>query len=291
MAAASMRTLFDLQTAAKLAITAGFVLPLLSAPAIGLEPSVLRLRDMLRTGHVDAARAQVESMIEASPADAPLLALLGDIVFRQSKFSDAEKAYRAAVEADWHYARAHWGLGRLEMLTSQRDAARKQISTAFQLDPHDPDIVLSYADFVQDPHARIVLLRNFLTLAGGHNEDRERVEDAAARLEITERLGHTDSARLASPYRPYRLKLAGYFPNGRAQSGLLIPVSLNGGKPLWLILDSGADGIFVSGDQARIAKVERLTADRIAGAGSARDDNAYIGVIRRVAMAGLKLEE
>jgi len=66
MAAAPIRTLFDLQTAAKLAITAGFVLPLMSAPATRVEPSVLRLRDMLRAGHVDAARALVEWMIEAS---------------------------------------------------------------------------------------------------------------------------------------------------------------------------------------------------------------------------------
>ena len=65
MAAAPIRTLFDLQTAAKLAITAGFVLPLMSAPATRVEPSVLRLRDMLRAGHVDAARALAEWMIEA----------------------------------------------------------------------------------------------------------------------------------------------------------------------------------------------------------------------------------
>jgi hypothetical protein len=33
---------------------------------------------------------------------------------------------------------------------------------------------------------------------------------------------------LASPYKRYRLKLAGYFPNGGVQSGLLIRVSASG---------------------------------------------------------------
>jgi tetratricopeptide (TPR) repeat protein len=297
-----MRASLQLPKLATLAVAFATVLARSAAPVIAAEPdssmpsasvtpTVTRVRTLLVSGQVEAAREQVQSLVEASPDDAASLALLGDVLFRLSKFADAERAYRRAAQTDPNCARAQWGLGRLEMLASRRLAARDHIAAAFQLDPSDPDIVLSYADFVQNAQARIVLLRNFLELAGGRSEDKVRVEDAAARMEITERLGQVDLARLASPYRSYHLKLAGYFPNGGPQSGLLIPVSLNGGKPLRLILDSGADGIFLSGDRARITKVERLTGDRIAGVGSARDGNAYVAVARHVAMGALEFED
>jgi hypothetical protein len=85
------------------------------------------------------------------------------------------------------------------------------------------------------------------------------------------------------------MKLAGYFPNGGAQSGLLIQVSLNGGKPLRLILDSGGDGILVNGGRARQPGVERFTDARIGGVGSARD--AYVGLARHVSIGNLELED
>lgn len=259
----------------------------LTAP---IASTVVQLRTLFLSGQVDAAREQAQTLLEANPGDAPLFALLGDILFRQSKFSDAEQAYRSAVEADGNYAQGHWGLGRIELLASRRTVAREHIARAFQLDPNDPEIMLAFADSVQDASSRIVLLRNFLATTRG-NADRVRVEDVAARLEIAERLGRLDNARLASPYQAYRFKLAGYYPNGQTQTGLLMEISLNGSKPLRLVLDSGADGIFVSRPTARTLNLERITNDRIAGVGSPRDDHAYVALAHRVTAGSLELED
>ena len=129
--------------------------------------TVTHLRSLFLSGQVDAARAsRLNCCLRQTRVDARSLALLGDILFRQSKFSDAEQAYRSAVDADENYARGHWGLGRLEMLASHRTAAREHISRAFQLDPRDPDIVLAFADFVQDAGSRVVAACNRLACAG-----------------------------------------------------------------------------------------------------------------------------
>jgi tetratricopeptide (TPR) repeat protein len=281
---------------AKLLVTAtSAILPLSGASSIATvtpgASTVISLRTLFASGQVDAALEQVQTLLDASPGDAPLFTLLGDILFRQSKFSEAERAYRSAVDADGNYARGYWGLGRIELLASRRRAAREHIARAFQLDPRDPDIMLTFADFVQDARSRIILLRNFLSITGGGNADRARVEDVAARLEIAERLGRLDNARLASPYQAYRIKLAGYYPNGQTQTGLLMEVSLNGSKPLRLVLDSGADGIFVRGARARTLNLERLTNDRITGVGSPRDDRAYVALAHRVTAGDLELED
>jgi tetratricopeptide (TPR) repeat protein len=240
------------------------------------------------------AAASIVSLAGAHSDDARLLALDGDDAFRQAKFSVAEQAYRRAEQADRQNARAHLGLGRLEMIASHRNAARDEIAKAFQLDPHDPDIVLSYADFVSDVHSRIVLLRNYLALAGNGRVERVQIEEAAARLAITERLGQLESGRVASGYRAYRMNLTGYLPDGRNQTGWLISVRLNGGKPLRLIVDSGGDGIFVNSARAGAAHIERLTADRVSGAGSAaktNNDGDYLGLAGRVSIGSLELED
>jgi tetratricopeptide (TPR) repeat protein len=129
------------------------------------NPAITLLRSLFVAGRIDAARVQAQSLVEANPGDARSLALLGDILFRQSWFADAERVYRRAVQADPRYGRGHWGLGRLAMLASRRIAARDHFAAAFQLDPHDPDIILAYADTVPEPAARVLLLRNYLALA------------------------------------------------------------------------------------------------------------------------------
>ena len=253
--------------------------------------TVSRLRTLFLSGEVEAAREKVDALLNVNAKDAPLLALQGDIAFRQARFFDAEQAYRQAVYSDAQYARGHLGLGRLELIASHTEGARRHVAKAFQLDPRDGDIVLAYADLVQDLRSRIVLLRNYVSLAGRTEADRARTEDAVARFKILERLGRLDLGRVASPYQMYRLKLMGYFPDGHNQSGLLLAVRLNGGKPLRLLLDSGADGIFVAGPDARAAGVERLMADHVAGAGYASRDDEYVGLARKVDIGKLELED
>jgi hypothetical protein len=273
---------------------AALVLPHACASTIGPEvvpSSVSHLRELFLNGEVEAARLKVDARLAVNANDAPLLALQGDIAFRQARFSDAEQSYRLAVNSDGQCARGHWGLGRLELIASHTAVARGHVARAFQLDPRDRDIVLAYADLVPDLRSRLVLLRNFVSLAGRTEAEPTRTEDVVARLQILERLGRLDLGRVVSPYSTYQFKLMGYVPDGRNQSGLLVAVRLNGGKPLRLILDSGADGIFVARADARAAGVERLTADHVAGAGSASRDDDYVGLARNVSIGKLELED
>ena len=285
----SMRRMLATVAAATFLLT----LPGFAAGESALKPdrTAFYPQAMFRSGNVEAAREAVMSLLEAHPDDADSLALLGEILFRQAKFSEAAQAYHRAIECNSTCARAHWGLARIELLGSNRGGARDRIARAYQLDPSDPDIVLSYADFVTDPTARIALLRNFLTLATSRNWDRARLEDAAARLQITERLGRLDLGRLASGYQAYRFRLNSYFPDDHTMGGLLLKVRVNGSEPLNLILDSGADGIFVAADRVRRAGLERLTADQIGGAGPVPNRDAYIALARHINIGALALED
>ena len=70
-----------------------------------VRSALLRVRTLLTSGKIDLAHAQAKALVQANPDDAPSLALLGDVLFRESKFTEAEWAYDQAVQVDRSYAR------------------------------------------------------------------------------------------------------------------------------------------------------------------------------------------
>ena len=56
---------------------------------------------------------------------------------------------------------------------------------------------------------------------------------------------------LVSPYQPYDLKLGAFYPAPRVPAGVLLRVRINGGRPLRLVLDSGAEFIVIGNKDAR----------------------------------------
>src|SRR5579862_4322103 len=59
--------------------------------------------------------------------------------------------------------------------------------------------------------------------------------------------------QLVSPYQHYDLKLRTFIPSPRSPAGVLLSVRINAGRPLRMILDSGADLIVIGGKDARSA--------------------------------------
>ena len=58
---------------------------------------------------------------------------------------------------------------------------------------------------------------------------------------------------LVSPYQQYDLRLRTFSPAPRHPAGVLLSVRINGGRPLRLVLDSGADLIVIGSKAARAA--------------------------------------
>jgi len=255
-----------------------------------LASGIVQSADLLmQAGQVEDARRLVHTAIVASPADPQLLCLLGDILFRQSKFDAAEKTYRAALIVAPSSARAHLGLGRVDQLRFHRKSAHEHIATAYRLDWHDPEIILAYVNYVPDREARKVLLQNFLALAPRENKGHR--DDVVARVEMEERLGGRKLAALDSPYRDYKLPLETFItPNGHT-SGVLLRASINNGKPLRLILDTGADGILLTNKAVRNLGLETLTRSQISGLGRKAPANALVAVAQTVEIEDFRLQD
>ena len=89
---------------------------------------------------------------------------------------------------------------------------------------------------------------------------------------------------LVSPYHEYDLKLRVFYPAPRCPAGVLLPVRINGGRPLRMLLDSGADIMVVRSKDARSAGLSSDSELDLVGLGSrsaqaARAETVEIGPV------------
>jgi tetratricopeptide (TPR) repeat protein len=213
----------------------------------------------------------------AAPDQAETLALLGDVSFRRADFETAEGYFDAALAADSKCARAHLGLGRLDLLHFRRRSALQHFVAAYSLNPSDPEAVLAYSSAVSDPKQEASLLERYLAV--GKGLPREARESALGRLQLLQRLGPRRLAVLDGPYGPYRLHMTDWVPQPGSALGVLLAVSINGGKPLHLLLDTGAPGIVISSRAAEGLGLEYLAEAGLRGVGES-------GIETRKTLAG-----
>jgi tetratricopeptide (TPR) repeat protein len=256
----------------------------LTPPAV----TAARARRLLIAGQPEQAERMVHAALSAG-ADDSLLCVSGEIQFRRGRFPDAARDYEAAIALNPDNARAWWGLGRIEQANFREQRARDLFSRAFGLNHRDTDIILAYADFVSDPASKSILLDNVARLARA--DQPERTERALAQRLIGERLQGRTPGRLASPYAAYRLPLSGFRPRTSSQDGLLVAARINGGKPLRLLLDTGARGMVIYARAAGTLGLETIVASRLTGLGDPSAGESRVALARRVEFGDLAFEE
>jgi tetratricopeptide (TPR) repeat protein len=251
--------------------------------AADLREHARAARASLQAGRLDLAMRQASAAHLVNPKDAGINSLLGDIAYRKADFDNAESFYRSALAAEGACARALWGLGRIEELNFRRGAARDYFSAAFRLAPRDPQILRSYASVVTDRQAEVILLKNYIA-AGG-----EDPESALGRLQLRERIGARAIDILATPYQGYTLQMAPYFPASARAAGLVLTVSINEGKPLRLVFDTGAKGILIRDSAARKLELEFLGPSLVRGLGKGEAAKAWIGLAQSLRIENLRM--
>ena len=218
-----------------------------------------------------------------------LLPRSGEDSLRLGEFSDARSAFAEAAARNPEDARALWGLGRIELLHFRREAARDLFSKAYRLDPKDPTIIRSYLDFVADPAARSILLRNLIAVA--KDSQPESARWALARLALESRLKGRDTGVLSSRYADYRIPLSGFRPSGSDNRGLVATVRVNGGRPLRLVLDTGARGILIHSSAARDLGLESLVESEVGGFGDGAATESTLSMARTISLGDLEFRD
>jgi tetratricopeptide (TPR) repeat protein len=221
-----------------------------------------------------------------TPNAAPAIVALGEVYFRQGKFTDAETAFRAPCTAD---ARAYLGLARIYEATSNYKSARSSINAAHSLGPDDPDIqrvwvaTLSGAD-------RLKYLKAYL--GAQSNDDaahRQNLEHELVVLE-DEASASNHSCRLVTKVSSTQVKFdpVGMDMESRI-SGYGLPVKLNGATAN-LQLDTGASGILVDRKMAGKAGIKPITREEVHGIGEGPGTRGYIGIADSIKIGDLEFQ-
>src|SRR5262249_36901352 len=142
------------------------------------------------------------------------------------------------------------------------------------------------ASVVTDRAVESLLLRNYLAVGG---DSVEGAESALGHIQLHRRLGTRDVETLDTPYKAYTLPLFPSYPGSSRPAGMVLKVSINGGKPLRLIFDTGAKGILIRSKAADKLGLEFLGASVVRGVGGGDPAKGWIGLAHSLRIENLRM--
>jgi len=240
-------------------------------------------------GRHDLAGAEslAKSCDSGGPRAAPFKALLGQIALRRGRVDAAERYFRDAVAISPNYAGGWFGLGHVSECTFNRKTAQDSYRKAHELAPEVAATVFHWALTLEDGEQERAL-ESYLGLAKGR--DARGVEQARALLAVRRALGDRKPFGLVSSYRRTEIRLEPAL-HGQELRAYRIAVSINGGEPVRLLLDTGASGIVLCAPLAERFHVRRLATTTVSGLGDTGDVRGYAGTVDRIRIGGVEFRD
>jgi Aspartyl protease len=204
--------------------------------------------------------------------------------YRDGDFVGARDMFGRAVETQPASARALVGLAIAEQASFLPALAVEHLAQAFQLAPDDPSVVREYAAATPDLRLESALLHRLTRLA---STPRVWTEEARARLLLLDLLDGRTVHHLSSAYTSHRLKLSVARDRSGNPIGWLLPIRINGSRPLRLLLDTGSRGLLLSRSMSASLKLETLAPTVFGGFGEDGPGRGKFALAANVGVSGL----
>ncbi len=222
-------------------------LPRLQAAA-AQNPKDVNLRAALLSalvyeGHADEAADAAEAAGSDFPLCPEVMTARAEFFYYMGDFKQAETLYKAALKAQENNAHAYYGLYRLFYAASLYRSARLMCLRAHTLDPDDALITFAFMRYLV-PEKRQELYGPFMAAHPwfAHRHEVERQTSA----QIHEELNGRKAFALEGERTETTLHLVDLLADARRIRGFGLEVSIEGGRSLRLLLDTGASGILIS---------------------------------------------
>ncbi len=233
------------------------------------------LSALVYDGRVDEASEEAEAEAANFPSSPEITAARGEYAFYMSDMSKAEDLFRQAVKLKENTPRAVYGLYRLYYAASMYRTARLFCLRSHDIDPDDALITLSFLRYLV-PEKRNELLPPFIS---SHPWLVKNFEDqAASRAEVTSELSGRKVFEQNDPPQETTLRLLDLRTGPQQIRGFGLEVRLEGGRPLKLLLDTGASGILVKQSVIDKAGLNHLGSFEAYGIGDKGPRGAFISV-------------
>lgn len=266
---------------------------LAGALALAAQPSadlIEKGRAALDKQEVVAAWDCARNAVAESPASASAHEFAGEVLFRRGDIHGAEVEFKKALDLAPRTARAWWGMGRVADCASMRKTAAAHFNRAHALDPADPRIFRNWIETLQG-RQYIEALRAYLMMDDPGRDEEERI-GMTLRAEALSQVGDRKLGRLKSDYAPAEIPFKPLFQNAVALRGFGLPVSINGCKPITLLLDTGAGGITINRKAAAKCGLEKIPGAVFRGIGDDRQmEDGFFAVASTVKVGSVEFSD
>ena len=254
-----------------------------------VEEGLVEARKQLKNENVAGAYQLVQKAVAQAP-DSPFVnVVLGEVDFRRGEIAAAEMDFKKAIRINEKTAPAWLGLGHVFRCASLYKRAQICYRKAHDLDPDDPGIIRAWAGTLTRPE-RIAALEHYLRLAGDR-EDPETVAAVKRFIEAGKQFGDRKLNRQVSESGSSAVKFAPLLYDPRLIRAFGLPVSINNGKPLKLLLDTGASGILINRRAAERVAVQRIAEMKFGGIGDQGDQTGYTALADHVRIGEVEFQD
>jgi len=235
---------------------------------------------------LDGAYDVVRKAASQGPDSPILLAALGDIDYRRGEIAAAEMEFKKALRIEEKTGRAWLGLGKVFEAASLRRQAKICYTKAFQVDPEDSEIRRYYAR-TRTQEEQLAQYEKLLE-SGARDLDAEDIDRLKSRVAQPKWVGSRETFILASAYEHTEVKLNYLMYDAHRIRGFSLPVSLNGGKTVRLLMDTGASGILLNRRAAEAAGLPRISDIKFSGIGDEGDRSGYMAFAEKLKIGGVE---
>lgn len=242
------------------------------------------LSALVYEGQTAESQSLAETLSSGFRNSPEALAARGDLAFYLGDVMEAERLYRAALQEKETTAWAYLGLYHLYRSASLHHRARFALLRAYELDPADARIQQAWLSILT-PEKRKEFIKEFFKTHPGAEFTHDLEDSVSNGSEMAKALQGRQPDLLEGEHTATSIHLEDlrFGPNNKRGYGVL--VSINGAKPLKLLLDTGASGILITqraADKAGLTHLGRFEAwgfgdDGIRHAFYSVADNCKIG--------------
>lgn len=232
----------------------------------GPEAVYWRVRALIADKRPAEAKVEAEGGFAKWPDAAPVMTARGMVHFRYGEMPEAEKMFRTGLNSGQAFPYARVGMGAVFEALSMEESARTMTEMAIREAPGDPALMVQMANSARDRKTHLEWLEKAYVLM---EPSTDAAKALAAHIEADQAMADRSGAKMDSDYTHYKIPLAAGADQNDARR--YVRVSFNGGKPVRLLLDTGASGISITQAAAKKFGLEQLNtenASKLTGVGS-----------------------
>jgi predicted aspartyl protease len=232
------------------------------------------LSALVYEGRVDEAADAANAAAGAFPNSPEVTAARGELAYYMSDMAEAERLFRAAMRLKEGTPRAYYGMYRIFRAASLHKSARLLCFRAHELDPDDALITLAFLRYLT-AEKRAELEGPFRAAHPWFYPHYQRDEET--RSDVKGELNGRKIFELQGARQETTIPLH-YLGDPQHAIGVGVQLSIQGARPLRLLLDTGSSGILINQGAVDKAGLNHLGSGQVSGIGDKGARGAFAAV-------------